>query len=190
LPFFFRKGWKKFIPLLVITLIPLDPNAASAGAVGSAIAGAVVYYGTWQIVAVLGLAGVAFFIYDYESIFNGPRLEWWSMAFAKSTASARAFLFGYGPGVKTGLPHPLHNEWLEALLRYGVTGVILLLSAIARLAENQDRILFAALIAAMVNCTANYPLHLPPSAFLILIILGLMERERYGRISNERGYQG
>lgn len=41
-----------------------------------------------------------------------------------------------------------------------------------------NKILFGAFCAACVNAIGNYPLHLPPSAFLIIMIIGLIEKER------------
>jgi len=179
LPFFFRKHWKKFIPLLVFTLVPLTEAKISSAAIAAALTGVIVYYRFWWVIGVSLLVSIGVFIYDFESIISpSQRLAWWASTWHKIIASPKTFMFGYGPGVGTGYVFPIHNEWLECMFNFGAVGVVLLVAAVVRLTEGKDLILVAALMAACVNCLGNYPMHLAPSAFLIIIILGLLERTK------------
>jgi len=105
------------------------------------------------------------------------RLEFWGMALKKSCASIETFIFGCGAGAHWGRGYPLHNEWVDIFFRFGLIGFILIIGAVITLYRG-NKILYSAIIIVCVDAIGSYPFHLAPSLFLVLIIVGLMEREK------------
>lgn len=104
------------------------------------------------------------------------RVFYWKTAITQLLANPLYVIFGFGPG--TGpFRYPLHNEWLESWYQYGVIGFGLLSGYVLTI-YRKNKILFTAFIIICLNMAVNYPLHLGPSAFLIIIIAALIERER------------
>ena len=113
LPFFFRKKWRWFIPVIVVHLL----LSASTTAVISAAIGTVVVFNIWWVL-ILGLIGAyAFAWYDgtmsklivSELLEQSPRLGFWKEAMG-NIKTVKEFLFGHGLGFSWGRGFNLHNE--------------------------------------------------------------------------------
>ncbi|MBA7562989.1 hypothetical protein ES708_04642 [subsurface metagenome] len=70
----------------------------------------------------------------------------------------------------------MHNDWLTLFYQYGLVGLSFVIGFVMTIYRG-NKMLFSAFIIILVNMVGNYPLHLAPSAFLIIIIVGLMEKE-------------
>lgn len=175
LPFFFRKYWCYFIPVIVYHLV----LSTTTTAVVAALVGVVVLYNTWWVVIIAIIAGNIFAYSDgtlSQVLGKSARVDFCKECIG-NIKTIPQLIFGHGLGVSWGQGFPLHNEWIQGLFEIGVVGMGLVTGYVFTV-YRQNKILFAAFCAACVNCIGNYPIHLPPSAFLIIIIIGLIERER------------
>jgi Kef-type K+ transport system membrane component KefB len=93
------------------------------------------------------------------------------------TVQPISIIIGMGPGAGWGKAYPMHNEWLQCLHQFGLIGLSLMVGFAATISRG-NRVLFTAFLIAAVNMFGNYSLHLAPSAFLICVIAGLIEREK------------
>ena len=181
LPFFFRKRWVYLIPVIVLALW----FSLTTTAVVAAVCGVVVYFRkAWALLAALVVViGYNGFIDPSRAFQADARLELWAYSAGEVLSSFKSFLFGVGPDytfhyTKGFESYSPHNAYVTVLLHYGVVGLCLVAGFIATVYRG-NRLLFAAFIAAIVSCLGNPTIELAPSAFLVLIILGLLERERY-----------
>ena len=108
---------------------------------------------------------------------ENERFGFWAVLFGKITATPVDFIFGLGPGKFTGFKFPVHNDWLEIWYLYGLPPLVA--AGVFLWKAKKSPILYSAIVIALINALGNYPLHLPPSAFLIIIILALLEKEKY-----------
>lgn len=193
LPLFLRGKWKLFLPLCIALLVV----SKSSTAVVSAVVALCIYYRRKEVL-IFGLAaGVLYALLD-ANFFTNTRWEYWETAWNQITSGPFVLIFGHGIGAGWGQPFPLHNEWLQVWHQFGLVGFIILAcyalsvwnlydytrycSLFANITDEQKqntRVLFACLMAVFVNCLGNYPLHLAPSSFLIVVLAGLYERERW-----------
>lgn len=122
--------------------------------------------------------------------YSSTRFGIWAQAIKEIFDSWWTCIFGHGPGARWGRPYPMHNEYLQVWHQYGLIGLGLLVGFIIDLSrryvhfksmmmKDGNRMLFASFVIICVNMIGNYPLHLAPSAFLIIIVVGLMQRERH-----------
>ncbi len=113
------------------------------------------------------------------------RFGMWFVALGKLLSSWKAFMFGYGPGAFWGMPYPLHNEYMTTFFEFGLIGLSLLFAYIYHTAKflilTKNRILGTCFVIACIDIGANFALHIAPTGFLIVIICGLIERERLNR---------
>ncbi len=183
LPFFFRLGWWKYLPIILWGLM-----AANAGTANAAVIFGFSYF-FWGKkgagISVL-LAGI-YLAFIHRVPLDSERFSWWLQAVAEISRSWQTILFGRGPGSSWLSPLPwvyeaIHNEYVSTLYQYGLIGLICLAGVLKSLIS-QNRILLTALIIAAVNCMGNFPLHLAPSTVLIILIVGLIQREK--RKSNQ-----
>ena len=191
LPFFLRRRWWIFLLAYPYFLFRQHTSVA----VAAAIIGLTYYvYQTprckdffknpWHkvglIVAVLLVIGMCFYWYDGMSRIFPPegdyRLNKWAMALNQISISWITVIFGLGPGSSWGGEGALHNEWLTIFHRFGIIGLSFVLIYTAK-AYRGNRHLFTAFIIICINAIGNLSMHLAPSIFLILIVLGLIERE-------------
>jgi len=180
LPFFFRKKWVWLSILPVFHLLTLH----SSGAMAAALIAVVVYFKQWKILIAMAVIGIIFVaLLEDMNVFTNPRWGWWLDILKKICATPKTFLIGYGPGAPTGYKFPVHNEWLEMWFNYGAVSIVMAGIYIKNIYRG-DKILLAGFAAFITNSLANYGWHLAPSGFLILIIMGLLEREKYGGLSN------
>lgn len=188
IPFFFRAKWKWFLFPIILFMFLLQSTSGFL----AVVAAFVVFFWNdtwhkWPVVtfSILGAFVYAFWI-DSGEIFKNERIGFWQSTLKTIFSGPVSIIFGFGPKALTGYKFPLHNEWLQMFHQYGLIGISLAVTYFVEVYATlkTNRILFAALVAACANCLGNYPVHLAPSLFLILIILGLIERERHGRLSN------
>jgi hypothetical protein len=180
LPFFFRRNW--FYAL--ITLVPILYITKTTSAVVPALIGTFFYFYplmSFRIkigIAVLCLSmGTWYAFFQHTPIHVNPRWKDWYAAIGLWASHPFPIIAGMGPGASWGKDYPMHNEWLECLYQYGVIGLSLLIGYVVTI-YRRDRMLLTAFIIAAINMFGNYSLHLAPSAFLIIIIAALIERER------------
>lgn len=183
LPFFFRRGWAYCIPLLLFCLYFANTSSAFV----PAIIGALFYF--WPrlnrkvkagcVVAGIVIGGL-YALFQHSNVFLNPRWQDWLHALSLVLANPFSLVFGMGPGAGWGKSYPLHNEWLQCLYQFGVVGFGLMAGYVLTIYRG-NRILFTAFLIAAINMFGNYSLHLAPSAFLIILIAGLIERERIVR---------
>jgi len=178
LPFFLRPGWKWFIfPLLAVVVACKTSGAAFAIACG--VAYLFLDKPRHRVYVAAGaLVFAAAYIYmDAETVFNSERWMIWYNALEKIVSSPTRIVFGHGLGAATGYSAPLHNEWLQLVFHFGIIGLALAGWFFVQI-ESGDRMLKASSVIIAVNCLANYPIHLAPSAIVIVIIFGLLERDK------------
>lgn len=175
LPFFFRKYWCFFIPVILVHLA----LSAATTAVISALVGVVVVFNCWWMLIIALIAGNVFAYFDgtiWKIIGESARFEFWKECLGNIKTVPEA-IFGHGLGSDWGQRFQLHNEWLQGLFELGIIGMGIVIGYTVTV-YRENKILFAAFCVACVNCIGNFPLHLPPSAFLIIIIIGLIEKDR------------
>lgn len=178
LPFFFRRGWAWFI--LPIVLILLGSNTTSA--VVPAIIGAVWFY--WDrysgirptIIAGALLPAILYVTTMDVPFWESPRWGFWMQAMEQLDTTGK-ILFGLGPGAAWAQKWPLHSEWITIVHQFGLVG-LWIVGGYAMTLWRGNRVLFAALLIALINAGGNYNLHLAPSAALIAVIAGLIERDK------------
>ena len=198
LPFFFRKRWVYFIPMLAVLFL----RSRTSAAVVPAILAIPIYYWNVQLplirfevlrrkfsvrpkwLVVFGgcLAAMGYAVYDgnifvYTEINQRYQL-WWEVL--QQFKAVKHWVFGFGPGSPWGHKFPMHNDWLAFLHSYGIIGLVFLGGFVKSL-DRSNRIVFTAFCVFCINMCGNYPLKLAPSVFLIIIILGLLERHREGK---------
>lgn len=182
LPFFCRSKKLMIIGGLISIQIMF---MATSGAVIAGVIGMSFYFKKAKYVLIIFAAGVLFLMFgengNSTTIWKSNRYEWWILSLKSIFSGWKPFLLGHGPLMRI-TKFPIHNEWISVFYQYGIGSVVLALSYIVRM-RNQDRILFSALIIAAVNCLANYTLHLPPSGVLVMVIMGLLERNKHGGLS-------
>ena len=190
LPFFFRKWWWYFIPVIVTLLY----FSYTTTAVVAALIGCAVYFQQLKLIPVflIGTVLYAFWMDIDGSLMHSIRIDhgrvaWWRNTLANVLTETKTAVFGYGPGSLWGERykrlHPIHNEWVTLLYQYGVIGVWLIIGALSVIYREyfrtkNNRMLISSLTIIVVNMIGNYPFHLAPSAFLAMIVFGLLERER------------
>jgi len=174
-PFFLSGRWRWF--LIPISLMLLVSNTTTA--VLSAACGVGAYFGLKWVVYLFGLSSLFPIFLDEGVFIECPRWGWWSTALQDMVSVPSSLFVGFGPAADTGLKFPLHNEWLEMLYHFGIVGLVLVAGYIRSIVNTGDRMLLGALIAVLVNCLGNYPLHLAPSLLLILVIFALMEKDKW-----------
>lgn len=203
LPFFFRKGWIYFAPLISVMLFLCWTSTA----VIAAIAGGIFYIFVFSSIerrwkdafAMALILFCAFYVFIiHPSILRPsidttipvdqlpadmPRQNMWWIAIASFIESPWSIFFGHGPGAAWGKQYPLHSEWVAALFHFGIVGVGLVLYYITETfrkawqsAGESRAILLSSFVIIIVNMVGNSALHFAPSAFLIVIVCALLER--------------
>ncbi len=191
MPFFFRKYWCWFIPIILFLLIV---SVTKTAIVALLIGCCVYFYNKRHLIrnCMIGILLVLIMAAGYirqEILLRGVanlhsslflsislRFEYWTEVINQLDTSSK-IIFGLGPGASWGKSFPMHNDWLTIFHKFGLIGVSLVAGFVATLNRGNRR-LFSAFVIGCVCMLGNYPLHLAPSAFLIIMIVGLMERER------------
>ena len=184
-PFFFRKYWAYFTPVLLAVIL----CSLTSTAVVALMIGCIVYFRDKVRWRWLVLASIPFMIYlfmtkaslTWKFTWDHDRFDWWRASLILwKEGGLGSMLFGFGPTMTWGKNFPIHNEWITALFNFGIIGAGLAVGYFVTL-YRKNRILYSAIIIACVTFNGTYPLHLAPSIMLIMIILGTMEREKHGR---------
>ena len=177
LPLFFRKGWYKFIPILVLGLI----IAKTSTAIAAALIASAFYLWGWKGAGVAVIPAIAYYLVfklPVHSVSLGARLEYWTDALSKVSDSWQTLLFGVGPGVYWQFQNELHSEPVYLIFNLGIIGLIIVAAYIFRsLTQCTDWRLQAALLAVVVDSFGNHVMHTAPTALLVIIILGLIDRK-------------
>lgn len=178
---YYKPSWCWFIPVILFLLIVSKTSTA----VVALVIGMCVYYGNVRIQGTrvwffLMFGGISYLWYDetVNRFFVGPRVRFWWEA-VENMSSIQKVIFGLGPAAPRtwGFNCPMHNDWLTIFYQYGLVGLSFVIGFVVTIYRG-NKMLFSALIIILVNMLGNYPLHLAPSAFLIIIIVGLMHREK------------
>jgi hypothetical protein len=180
MPFFFRKNW--FYGLILI--IPVLYLCNTTSAIVPVIIGAMFFFYprmSAKVKVIIGVVSAAiifwYAVFQHTPIHTNPRWGLWAGVLKQVFYSPFTFICGYGPGAGWGQTFPMHNEWLQCLQKYGIIGLTLLAGYVLTIYRG-NRMLLTAFIIAAINMFGNYPLHLAPSVFLIIIVAGLIEREK------------
>lgn len=181
LPFFFRPNWFRALPHIFLGL--MVSNAATAN-VAAAIGIGYFFFGA-KGAGILAFLAAIYLICVKGISMDSERLSWWVKAVREICQSWKTIIFGRGPGASWLSPDPriyeaIHNEYVSTFYQYGLLGLVFLIGFLKTLLTG-NRILVTALVIASVNCLGNFPLHLAPSTFLIVLIVGMIERERIDR---------
>jgi len=182
LPFFFRKWWCYFVPVILALLFV----AITSTSMAAMIIGCLYYF--WpkvkkRYIMLMALPFIAYTVYTKQSLTihllssSHDRFDYWLQAWNQVTQSWLSIIFGLGPAAPWAHRFPLHNEWVTAFHHFGVIGCIFIAGYLITI-YRKNRMLLSAFIIACIGAMGTYPMHLAPSAFLILIIIGLMEREK------------
>ncbi|MFA6290187.1 MAG: hypothetical protein WC637_00320 [Victivallales bacterium] len=116
------------------------------------------------------------------------RFSMWLTALSKLITSWSAMVFGFGPGAFWGKAYNLHSEYMAAWFYFGLIGLSVMIgyiyTTIRFLIKKKDMILLSAFVILCLDMGANHTLHIATTAFLAVIICGLIERERliYGKL--------
>jgi hypothetical protein len=181
------------IPAIIGTIFFLFPKikALRKGYEG----GAFIDFIWWAVIAGLMFSGTYYALVYHPSILDTTsetaRWNLWAIALKQILHDPLTLICGFGPGAGWGKPFPMHNEWLQGTHQYGAIGLVLMAGYAVNAFRGKwitdvnfasfqkpDRILLAAFLIALINMLGNYSLHLAPSAFLIIIIAGLIERDK------------
>ena len=182
LPFFYRKYWAYFVPVLwTIILVTITLTAAVAAFVGT-----ILYFHDkirWRWLA-LGTIPFIYYLcmtkasYTINFTWDHDRFQWWAMAIKNVFRMPWfASVFGLGPNAFWGKAFPIHNEFVEAFYDFGFIGIFFIAGYFLTLYRKNKK-LWISLIIASITCLGSYPMHLGPSIALIILIMGLIERER------------
>lgn len=204
LPFFFRKtghfsfmgrdipfGWFYAVPVILFILYKSSTTSAVVPAI---IASAWFFKDKltkrelYLAIGGAALVIIAYACFQHTPFYENPRWKDWMSAIQQVSISPWTLIFGMGPGAGWGKGYPMHNEWLQFFHQYGIIGAALMGAFAYRIFRVdlfiiQNKILFASMLVIVINMFGNYSLHLAPSAFLIILIAGLIERER-GKIND------
>ena len=181
-PFFLRKNWVYALPSIILTLYVCNTSTAIA-AFGAASAYYLFRFKKFRFVLPLAVvAAIAFYVIVSEggsgqTLVSDVRWKFWAAAIDRILNGGWwSILFGLGLGGKTGVAVNLHNEWVQTAFHFGIVGVGIVVWFISTLKTN-DRLLKASIIAIVVDCMGNHPMHLIPSAILIMVVLALAARD-------------
>jgi hypothetical protein len=110
------------------------------------------------------------------------RFGMWMVALGKLFTSWESVIFGFGPGATFGRRYPLHNEYMSMWFEFGLVGLTLMagyiVTTIKGLVRAANPVLLTSFAIACLDMMGNYPMQIAPTAFLIIIVCGLIERER------------
>jgi hypothetical protein len=185
LPFFFRRRWCYFLPLLIICLhVAVTTTAAIA-----AIAGAAYYFypqvrGQLRSIALAGAAVAGcciYYAFIYHPIIGNNRPDMWLNGIQKVAGSWQSIMIGYGPAATWKPGDELHSEYVMALFNFGAVGLGLVAAYIVsvfRAMEKIDRRLMAAFVAICIDAIGNHLMHTIPTALIVIAILAMIERGR------------
>jgi len=175
--FFIRRRWWVFLPVIGLALA----CAKTSTAIAAALISCAFYFWGWKGAGLSIIPAVAYYVLfkiPVHSLSLGTRLEYWIDALSKISNSWHTLIFGVGPGVYWQFQNELHSEPVYLLFNLGIVGLIIVAAYIFRsFTQCTDRRLQAALLAVVVDSFGNHVMHTAPTALLVIIILGLIDRK-------------
>jgi len=110
------------------------------------------------------------------------RFAMWMMALSQLFKSWAFTVFGFGPGAFWGREYPIHGQYISVWFHFGLVGLGLMagyiLTTYRFLAARKELILLTSLVILCLDMVGNFPLEIAITAFLAIIIAGLIERKR------------
>lgn len=181
-PFFFRRRWWMLLPLICYVLW----TGKTSTAMVSAFVAVMVLCRSWKLAGVAAIVPVLYMVFadpftvQLDPDYTNGRMNIWTLAVEAIGTSWFTVIFGLSPGV--ACTFPVHNEYLQCWLHFGYVGLVMMVGYLfglfrgADYDDRDDRLLAASMAAICANMLGNYPLHLGPSAFLIILVAAAMER--------------
>jgi O-antigen ligase len=110
----------------------------------------------------------------------------WMLAGSKLLADPLALVFGFGPGAFWGRNYPLHSEYVSTLHQFGLIGITLMfgyiITTFRALVRRKDTVMLAAFVIIGLDMVGDFPVEVVTTAFLIIIVCALIERDRLAEI--------
>ncbi len=110
------------------------------------------------------------------------RFAMWMMAISHLLKSWVFMVFGFGPSSFWGREYPIHGEYVSIWFQYGLIGLALMLGYIVTtyrfLAARKELLLLTSLVILCLDMVGNFPMEIATTAFLAIILAGLIERKR------------
>ena len=181
--------WWAVIPMIGALVLASSTTSLIAGLVG--LLSVLWLNGCRRLVAALFCAGL---FLSWRSCFYGSslladRLTIWAQTFR--VWSERFFLEGagigtfklmgiQGPSIATEAPNAVrwaHNEWMQIGAEIGLVGLLLLLIPLSHIllksarSDNRSTCAFGVLISGLILSLTHIPLHMAPTALILLIAL-------------------
>jgi hypothetical protein len=110
------------------------------------------------------------------------RFAMWMTAISQLLTSWKTMVFGFGPAAAWGREYPIHGQYISVWFQYGLIGLAIVMGYIYTtfrfLDKGKHLILLTAVVIICLDMVANFPAEIATTSFMILIICGLIERER------------
>lgn len=189
LPAFFRNSFTLYfaapIAMAVYLSGSLIPMAASIVAIA--------YYFTkdFKYKDIAFLIGYPVLFYSFCFMFpekTSDRMEIWKYFY--DNTSAFSFLFGHSTSwfplnimqLRTGIVDNWHNEFIAALNIFGIGAIAVIVYMLRNFVNNskKDKVFSAMFMSGYVLCHGSFPLHIAPTALLIMVALSHTLKGDYG----------
>jgi len=117
------------------------------------------------------------------------RFAMWMVAVSQLITGWFFMIFGFGPGAFWGREYSMHSEYMSVWFQFGLVGLGLMIGYIYTtfrfLAKGKSLILLTSFVIICLDMIGNFPVEIASTAFLIVIICGLIERS----ISEEEAWK-
>lgn len=190
LPLFFRDKWVYCVPVIIAILL----WQRTSGGYVAAMAGAIYWVAKTRPKALIATipAIIAISIFFWTNMdrleFDEVRRYTWLSILSNWD---NWILTGNGPGTYPmfGLIEHAHNDYLETAFEGGIISVGCMVGFLAMfyhravvIKDKTQILVISSIVALTVNCVFNYPLHLAPTTFVSLILLGIYTNARFQNI--------
>jgi hypothetical protein len=110
------------------------------------------------------------------------RFAMWMMALSQLITGWFFMIFGFGPGAFWGREYSMHGQYMSVWFQFGLVGLGLMIGYIVTtfrfLTKEKNLILLTSFLIICLDMIGNFPVEIASTAFLIVIICGLIERRR------------
>jgi len=110
------------------------------------------------------------------------RFQMWMMATSNLLHSWNLMVFGFGPAAAWGRNYPIHGQYISVWFHYGLVGLFFMLGYIVTtwryLAKKKELALLTAFLIMCLDMVGNFPAGIATTAFMMIVICGLIERKR------------
>jgi len=110
------------------------------------------------------------------------RFAMWMMAISQLIESWRYMILGFGPGAFWGREYSMHGQYISVWFQFGLIGLGLMLgyfyTSARFLWKKKSLVLLTSFLIICLDMIGNFPAEIASTAFLIIVICGLIERER------------